>query len=445
MQQISATDSQHTPPNTKYPKPKLSTMPPDSGLFCSACGAELGHPEEELHDPEGRHEVSQGLDIKPENSDAHLVVGDGPKGGVRLNCSREKSFTKIIEEPPDGGGGEPPEPPEEGGGGQPQQPQQPQRQQRVPQEEVFDFEEDETPEDILDRIITSESYGLNEAQQEEVRSWKDVYDGPIPPDELEKIISNLDGISNQQASLMGKKYEMMLSKWVREQSDSDKGPGLGAGSSMFHSARMPQQSGGGPNPQQQMRKPPQKPPKPDTQEEPPSTPNKTRKSRRERRVERRQEAMDEAIEEFSLEFANNMAQDAGTFFNEFRDIAVTVLKKKAESDPEWFFEKMQKWDMDLFDEVMSASDAKKQGEGMSKPQADGEVDSALDEIMESAGGEEPEPEPDTSDDDELDPEMEKLFEEEMEEQLEEGELGDEEDEEIEDEELNSLMAEMEGQ
>lgn len=370
-------------------------MPPDSGMVCTACGEGLGAPQDELHDPEGRHQISQEIGIEPENPDAHLEVTDGPGDSTRLNCTREKSFTKVVpieeyqaETQEEGGREGSGTSPSENRETQPQQPRQQQPRPQPPQAPVYEFKEDHTPEDLLEKVITNESYGLNEAQIKEVKSWGDIYDGQIPPNELENILQNLKGISNQKANLMSDKYAMMLNKWTREKADDNAGPRIGSRASP--QMQMPGGGGGGGPPQGPQKPPQQKPQGGPPQGEEPKTPRKARKTSRERRVERRQEAMDEAIEEFSLQFAQNMAQDAGTFFSEMRDVMATVIRKKAESDPEWFFEKTQKWDMDIFDEFMTASDAKKEEQQQTTPEADMEVDSALDRVM---GEEEPEVKP----------------------------------------------------
>lgn len=425
----------------------MNRMPPDA-VYCKACGGELGDPKDVLHDPNGYSPVAKSVAGGPiENPDDHHIhVVDGPQEqDYRYQCAISGQITSLVKEPPtededDQPTNSQPEPTGSPSGGTPtdtsqKQPKRPRR------EDVYDISPDQDAMDILEDVITNEAYGLGDGQIREIKDWGDIYDGQIPPDKLEAVLKNMSGISNQKASLMRDKYEAKITKWVRETSEENAGPRIGA-----HSPRMPNQtpSNGGrtqpapqpprpqPQPQQQEKKK-----SPDTEDKP-STPSSKRKSKREMRVERRQEALDKAFDRAAEELASNFATDFGTFFTDAREIFTTVLRKKAESDPEWFFEKMEKWDMDLFDEVMEASEEKKSEQKEAMSQADMEVDNAL----QSISGGEPEPketEPEPSSNVEggpLEQKMEEMMEEEMEDSF-------TDEEEVDDPEVDQLLSELE--
>jgi hypothetical protein len=119
----------------------------------------------------------------------------------------------------------------------------------------------------------------------------------------------------------------------------------------------------------------------------------------EARQHRRSRAVDKAVDEFADQFAKNLASDAGSFFSDAREIARTLLKKKAEKDPDWFFEKMDQYDMEIVDEVLEPSSQRK--EELTGGGSEPSVDSELDDALESMGGGQQSPSP--SKDPETDP------------------------------------------
>jgi len=331
------------------------------------------------------------------NEDAHLEMVYRETGN-QLRCRRANQFCSIEEGTPQGDGQ--PQSSET----QKQQPsgngQQKQEQRSPPKPsqsgEVYDFDPDKDSIDILEDIISNPVHGLDQDQIDEVMSWGDIYDGQIPPGQLQQILENLKGVSKQRAQLIKQKYEAKLNKWMRDQSDNSVGPSLGLPSG--HS--QPNQAGGpAPSPQQMKQKKRQRKKQRQAQQK---KQKRRRKSKgRDRRKERRQDAIDKAADEFAYKFAQNMAEDAGTIFNDARDILTTVFKQKAKNDPEWFIEKSEKWDMSLLDTMMEKSEGKKQQEEQeSAPEVDMEIDNALDEVMqdepsnnEPATSAQPEPEP----------------------------------------------------
>ena len=344
-------------------------MPPDD-MVCKSCGGVLGHPEDELHDPEGEHPMSQKLGISPDNPDAHIVVSNGPGDSKRLRCSKTGQATKVMSKG---------EYQKEVGEGSPSGDSQLRDQPRDPRTGggIYEDSPDKDAMDILREVITNEAYELTEGQIAEVEDWGEIFDGQIAPEKLEAVLSNLSGVSNQKAKLIRDKYEAKISRWMREMSEGNQGPAIGGiqGQSISTSSES-----AGPTQEQIQRASEIARKRREQQQEKkePQTPHRQRMSRRERRTMRRQDALDSAIDRAAMEMAGNFAQDFGTFFSDAREIMTTALKKKAESDPEWFFEKMEKWDMDLFDEVMSASEKKQEQQRI---QRDAEVDDALEELM----------------------------------------------------------------
>lgn len=412
--------------------------------YCSACGEQLGPPQEDLHDPEGK--FMPDTVGKVENDDAHIEVISRENRGEVLRCTNAGEMgAKLLEQPPgENPEGQPPNGAESqhqgnggpsngaargpGGGGQ-----------------VYDLDEDKDAMGILEDVITNKAYELDEGQIQEVMSWGEIYNGQIPPNQLQTILGNMKGVSKQQSKLMSRKYEALMNKWIREESQDDGGPALGGlpgmgtptqgaqPSSRPHPARAkPQQ----PSPQPQPEQDPEK-------EESMEPPGPGSRNRRQERQERRQEAIDKAADEFAYQFAQNAAQDAGLMFQQVREIGTTLFKKKAERDPEWFFEKAEKWDMDLFDEIMSESEAKRKQSEPSEPQADADVDSALENVMSSEDDEVSE---EQTDQEAIDNEIESIMDEGMEDEIGEN-LSDESEEQDGsfDGELDEMMEEMEVQ
>ena len=392
-------------------------------IWCSACGAELSDDiDEALHDEKGDYiNENFGLPNDPvgdENSHVQVIYRDT---GTATRCRREGKMTSLMDHPPeeDGGSSESQQQkqPNGGNGGDEsngkEKPsrggrQQQQRSRRASPEvdEVYDIDEDKDPRDILLMVIENDVFGLSREQMLEVMDWAEIYDGQIPPDQLEKILSNMSGVQKQSANLMRQKYEAKLNKWMQEQNQGDSGPQLGA--TYASSTRgMPTRPNNQPphRPKRQPQRPPNKPQggggggmsdeerkemlerkKSEKESEDGGDGSKQKPRRekmREHRLERRQEAIDKAADEL----AQNLASEAGVMLKDFRSIARTLFKKKAENDPDWFFEKMEKWDMDLLDELMSESEAKRMDDGSTNnsPTADSEVDGALESIKSNEG------------------------------------------------------------
>ena len=354
--------------------------------YCSACGEELGPPPEVLHDPDNHFDIVEGGVSNPD--DHHIRAEDGPKG-ARLFCSKTGQTTKIENEaPPDGSGSGGDRPPKQtsgsGGGGV----------------EVYDLPEESSAMDILEEVISTPVFGLDQDQIQEVISWGDIYDGQVPPDVVQNLLKNMKGVSKQKASLMRQKYEAKLNKWVQKQSRDTGGPSIGVSAS----PPMPQNNGGA-QPSQPSRggepqspdKHPKRPPQPEPDQSGRGmdldTGEDLREQRRKRRIERRNDAMDVAAERFAEQATQQMAQDIGGIFGDIREVAHIAFKKKAEKDPDWFFEKMDKWDMEIVDAVLSPSEAMKEdqqsegGGGMEGFDADLDVDEVMSSMEET--GQEP--------------------------------------------------------
>lgn len=413
-------------------------------MYCSACGEQLGPPQDDLHDPEGK--FMPDTVGKVENEDAHIEVISRENRGEVLRCTNKGEMgAKLLEEPP----GENPEgQPGNGGGSPPQGNGGPANGAQNPRQgggQVYDLDEDKDAMGILEDVITNKAYELDEGQIQEVMSWGEIYNGQIPPNQLQTILGNMKGVSKQQSKLMSRKYEALMNKWIREESQDDGGPALGGLPGMGTPTQGAQPSSQ-PHPARAKPQPSKPQPQPDQepeQEESVEPPGPGSRSRRQERQERRQEAIDKAADEFAYQFAQNAAQDAGLMFQQMREIGVTLFKKKAESDPEWFFEKAEKWDMDLFDEIMSESEAKRQQSEPSEPKADMDVDNALESVMED----------DANGDDEgksadglMDEEIESIMEGEEEGYDEETAPPEpEEQDDSFDDELDEMMSEMEAQ
>lgn len=361
-------------------------------MLCNACGEPVGDPEENLHDPENLLEI---LPEGPSNPDsAHIEARDGPKG-PRMFCRDTGQTTKIVE-----GGGS--------GSGEEEQPNPEPNPEPSPsrqQSSVYEDKGDKSADEILYQVASSPVFELDDDQISELMSWSDVYDGQIPPQQVEAVLKNFKGVSKQRANLIRQKYEAKLNKWIQETSKRDTGPSLGASGFSGIPAGSPPQQSNPSRPPQPPQKPPQQPsggsPEPDNGgSEPEPDPDEVLDKassggsldRRERRMARRQDVVDTAAQKFADEAAENFAQDAGMIFTQMREIAITLFKSKAESDPEWYFEKLEKWDMDLFDSLMEESDHKKQQD---QERTQSSVDSDIDDALASMGSSDPVPEPQT--------------------------------------------------
>lgn len=354
--------------------------------FCKACGGELGDPETELHDPNNHYEIVEDGVSNPDS--AHIKVVEGSKG-PRMNCTREDSFTKIVNEPPQPEGG--------GSGGSEGQPKSSDPKPAPKSEKVYDLPEEKSAMDILHEVASTPVFELNDAQVQELMSWGEIYDGQIPPDQVEAILSNFSGVSKQTASLIRQKYEAKLNRWMQKRARDSGGPQIGAG----RTTPMPQPPSGGGSPPSNNggsdESESNPPPRPDpssgsSDDNMPSDPLEMSKKRRNKRQSRRQQMMDEALDEFAHAAAQNMAGEVGKGFTQMRDIFFTLIKNKAKKDPDWFFEKMEEWDMDIVDEFFSMSEARQEelkGGEAGGFNVDMDIDQALDDTLAEDGSSAP--------------------------------------------------------
>lgn len=351
-------------------------------MYCKGCGHALGDPEEDLHDPEGLSDVAQSMGIKPENEDAHLIVRDGEKGW-RYYCAELGQVTSIVEEPPnvtqakesgEGEGGEPKTEPESSAAADPNG--------------VYDLPEEKDPLTVLRDVITKPFIGLNDEQIAEVRDWAMDYGGQLPPDILQDVLENMSGVQKQTAALARQKYEVKLNRWIQDQSQGERGPPIGV-SAQPPPARRSGGGGGSTGAAGPSAPEPQGPP--DGGAPPPSTggseapPTDDLVSyRRGRRTKRRNDALDTAAEEAAQQVAREVSGELVKEFGRYFGLPAKVLEAKAERDPDWFFEKLEKWDINL-DAFLEPSDARKEEirEQARGPEVDRDVDDALDRVKES--------------------------------------------------------------
>lgn len=354
-------------------------------MYCKGCGFALGDPEEDLHDPEGLSDVAQDLGIAPENEDAHLVVRDGEKGW-RYYCSELGQVTSIVAEPPgeDKGNRE--------GEGAPPKEQAEQEERQAPKggsggRKVYDIPEEKSPITVLADVVTSPFLGLNEDQVNEVRDWAEDYDGQLPPDMLESILANMSGVQKQAAALARQKYEVKLNKWVQEQAQGDEGPPIGVTAQPPKRGRGGRSRGGrgrrgGEGGGSSERQPP---PGGRGGEPPDDMPEDLRRYRRVRRTERRNDAADVAMETAAKEIAREIGPQFASNFGRYFSLPAKILEAKAEKDPDWFFEKLEQWDIDI-DDVLEPSQSRKEDmRQQNESPVDREADEALDRLRDDEG------------------------------------------------------------
>ena len=342
--------------------------------YCKVCGHELGPPDQDLHDPEGLSDVAQELGGPIENEEeAHVVVRDG-KRGWRYYCTETGKTTSLVDVHPD----EIPE--EEEGEGAPAESSQNSRPKQ-PQGPIYDFTEEKEPEEVLLEVLQSGFIGLNEAQLEECLDWASDYDGQLPPDILEDVLGNMDGVSNQTAALARQKYEVKLNKWVRQQTQQQDGPPIGISShpSPSTGGRRSRSRGRGGQQQQQ-----------ETQEETETEDRGGNESipkenlisyRRGRRTVRRNNALDTAAQEAAQQIANEAAHEIAKDLGRYFGLPAKILEAKAEKDPDWFFEKMEQLDIDLM-EFLEPSEARKEElKEEEQNQVDAQADNALERVQ----------------------------------------------------------------
>lgn len=345
-------------------------------MYCKVCGDPLGDPEEDLHDPDNKAGIIEGGVENPDSAHIKVVDGPGSKDNHRFQCANKGQITSLVQEPP-------PEDPDPSGG-EPNENRQPSPTTQPTVDEVYDIDGPQSSDAIVIDVVRNPIYGLSDEQLMEIKDWVDIYDGQIPPDDLEAILSDFNSVADQTARLMRKKYEAKLNREMRKRAEEDKGPSIG---SLGRGAQLPQGGRGGhPPPQQPPPSGGQQPERPSPAENGSSEPsgeNDLRTERRRRRIERRNDAFDEAVEEFAHQAASEMAAGAGGLFGDISDALGTAIKTKAQKDPDWFFEKMEQWDIDVLDAFLEPSEAKKQElDRGAKPgsQVDQEVQEALESL-----------------------------------------------------------------
>lgn len=399
-------------------------------VCCKACGYVLGEPEEELHDPEGLSDIAQErFPEGNESEDAHLVVRDGEKGW-RYYCSETGQTTSIVPYNPDQPEGEGEGPP----------PKSEPNQERRPQGEVYDFKEQQSAMEVLRETIENPAYELSEGHINEIEEWAEIYDGQLPPDNLESILRNLKGVSKQRAQLVRQKYEARLNKWVREQSEDDGGPQIGMLSPQPSTGT--DRTRGGQSRRRRSRSSSGEGKKEESDSGVDTDSNgrevtlteSLREERRRRRIERRNNAADTAVETIAEEAADEIAKEIAHNMGMGLSLVRKVLHSKAEKDPDWFLEKADEWDIDILQELMEPSEARKREmkNQQRQPEADAEVDQALQQTVSER--EEPEQEPP--------PEQDSLMD--IREEAEQVEEVDEEQEEQYDEVFGDMETQAEG-
>lgn len=365
--------------------------------ICTQCGHPLGPQAEEIAHPKD--------DDPPENP--HFKVQIRDDGEERLQCvesgrlasvatpkddnigpdnlSYAELFNEFHGEMPPGMG----EASEEVGQGSTQGG----GQKRSPGG-IYDIDEDVDQMKIIEDVVTNPRYGLNDDHIQEVKDWAMDMDGRLPPATLEDILKNLSGIQKQTAQLIRQRYELKLNKWMRDRSQDDGGPPIGV--SMQPMPRQRGSSGssrrGSPTPQPERKSKNQsqedeqrgRQDRQDRGRSDPS-PDNLREYRRTRRTKRRQDGMDIAVQTVAEEAADEIARELVGQFGGLLDIPRTVLKRKAEKDPDWFLEKAEQLDVDIM-EIMEPSEQRKkemeEERQQSGPEVDNEVDNALEQLTE---------------------------------------------------------------
>jgi len=379
----------------------------EAPAICKACGTPLGHPDEEVNDPEA--------DATPDDPHFEVVRKDGDDK-ERFRCldtgqiaspvaPDDDNYEEVYEEHHssslDGDGGSPPptesEENQEGSSG-------------VSPDQVFDFDEEKSQMEILADVVTNPHYELDEAQVREIRSWAQDYEGQMPPNVLEDLLKNMKGVQKQTAQLVRQRYELKLNKWVRKKQQGEQGPPIG----VTGGRPMPQSRTGRSSPTPTPSSSPTPTPNPDTSEEKPELDEGTsdtgdgsgrdalddsspfnsdlRQERRKRRIERRNEAMDVAVEEMAHEMAPEVARELANNFGTYFGLPAKILEAKAEQDPDWFLEKMDEFEEKLginMTDILEESDAKKEQRNKQQQQGQAEVDNELDEALEEMNTENP--------------------------------------------------------
>lgn len=368
-------------------------MPENDQAVCSACGAGLGNPGEEVRHPEDPD--------PPEN--AHFDVQVREDGKETAQCTETGQLASVI-------AGDAKIDPIEGkqtgtvgeGGGDSREQAQAESDGRSPGGEVYDLPEEKSQMDILKDVVSNPHFGLDDDQIQEMMSWASDFDGQMPPETLKDLASNMEGIKKQKANLLKQRYEIKLNKWISEQANSEQGPPIG-GMHSQHSVNARSNGIRVPSDQTQKRKEPtpnksQQNRNPQREEPRSNSPpggdlDGYREKRKARRIKRRNDFADQLTEEMAKEMApqlaNTFAQDFGRLFR----LPTLLLERKIEKDPDWAFEKAEELDVDLMS-FLEPSDSRKEEmerekERQKQAGVDHELDSALDNVKGGGGNNEP--------------------------------------------------------
>lgn len=371
-------------------------MAGEAPAICAACGQPLGPQEQEIHHPED--------DNPPDDPHFTVQIRDSD-GAERLQCNNTgqiaavagpgqeevgntgKSYAELFQEfhgelPP--GVGEP-----EGDGES--ESKQPSRESQ-PSEPIYDVQEQKSQMDLLQEVVTNPRYGLNDEHIQEVRGWASDMDGRLPPATLEDILKNLKGVQKQTASLIRQRYELKLNRWMREQSQNDRGPQIGIGASVG-----PRQSGSSigsgsptPTPSPQQNEENQSPSKEELKKgarrdrgRPEPSADNLREYRRLSRTKRRQQFADTATQKIAEEAADEIARQVIPEMGRYLGLPAKIIEAKIEKDPDWALEVAERLDIDIID-IMEPSEQRKkemrEEEQRTSPQVDSEVDDAMERI-----------------------------------------------------------------
>ena len=373
----------------------------DLPALCNQCGTELREPDKEVAHPDD--------DNPPDDAHFKVQIRDHD-GGERLQCVEtghlakpvnpsDDDYREVYEEKHDGE-----LPIEEAASVAASDSEQ--ISERGPTgnqspDDVFEFEEEKSQIDILAEVVANPHYGLEDPQITEVISWAEDFNGQMPPDVLQDLVSNMKGVQKQTAELIKRRYEIKLNNWFRKQQNQDNdGPPIG----VMGGPRPNQRGMSSPNPRPTPTPKPEQPAQePNVEGEEPDEfdehddsgrrvgglPNQDiRKERRQRRVKRRNDALDITAEEMANEAAPQIARELSKNFGTYFGLPAKILEAKAERDPDWFLEKAdeieEKLGITLFD-ILEESETKKQEREQAeqeRPPDQTEVDNEMDAALE---------------------------------------------------------------
>jgi len=366
----------------------------EAPVICTQCGYKLGESNQEISHPD---------DPDPPR-DAHFQVQVRKDGEERLQCTETGRLAAPAEPGDDGIGSEDltyielyesfyeEEPPGmgEAKGSHETSSNTVDRRERSPGG-IYEVDEEKSQMDILADVITNPRYGLNDDHIAEVREWGEDMDGRLPPGTLEDILKNLSGIQKQTAGLIRQRYELKLNKWMRDQSNRDEGPSIGVSTQVMaqqNGSSRPSRGSTPTTPRDEDTKKQKEEEKPSTKqgrqvkERQGSDSSNLREFRRTRRTERRQEVLDitaqRAAEQAADEIAREFVSNFGTYFG----LPAKIIEAKIEKDPDWALEKAEQLDVDVFSLMEPSEQRKKElrENGDTVPQADAEVDNALEQL-----------------------------------------------------------------